>query len=74
MDFFNVCFFRFFFFFQLGHFFGNRVHPETPGNIMSYNRGDDVPFFDEDQIDRIHMFTRRFLRTRELLPIARLRR
>lgn len=53
---------------ELGHFFGNRRHPETAGNIMSYSRRDGVPFFDDTQIRRIRRFTRRFLRTGELVP------
>jgi len=56
---------------ELGHFFGNRQHSETPGNIMSYDRGDGAPFFDEAQIDIIRRFARRFLRTGELRPLAR---
>lgn len=53
---------------ELGHFFGNRQHSETRGNIMSYDRGDGEPFFDAAQIARIRRFARRFLRTRELIP------
>ena len=53
---------------ELGHFFGNRRHPDTAGNIMSYSRGEGVPFFDATQIRRIRRFTRRFLRTGELVP------
>jgi hypothetical protein len=50
---------------ELGHFFGN-PHSETPGNLMSYDRGDAPPFFDAAQIRRIRRFARRFVRTREL--------
>lgn len=57
---------------ELGHFFGNRVHPDTPGNIMSYNRGSAVPFFDDDQSRRIQRFSRRFLRSGELSPASEL--
>ena len=53
---------------ELGHFFGNRQHPETPGNIMSYHRGEGVPFFDDVQKRRIRRFARRFLRTGEVSP------
>lgn len=55
---------------ELGHFFGNRRHPETAGNIMSYNRGDGVPFFDDGQIRRIRRFNRRFLRSGELVAAS----
>ena len=51
---------------ELGHFFGNRQHSETPGNIMSYDRGDGAPFFDDGQIAVIRRFARRFARTREI--------
>jgi hypothetical protein len=51
---------------ELGHFFGNRVHPKTKGNIMSYNRGDQPPFFDAGQLKKIGRFLRRFLRSGEL--------
>lgn len=54
---------------ELGHFFGNRRHPDTPGNIMSYQRGDVEPFFDDTQLRRIREHRRRFLRTRELIPV-----
>lgn len=52
---------------ELGHFFGN-PHSDTPGNIMSYLRGEGPPFFDTQQLRRIRRFTQRFIRTRELIP------
>jgi hypothetical protein len=52
---------------ELGHFFGNG-HSPTPGNLMSYTRGDRPPFLDEAQVRRVHLFARRFLRTREIVP------
>lgn len=52
---------------ELGHFFGNRRHSGTPGNIMSYERGDGPPFFDAAQIRVIRRHARRFLRTGELV-------
>ena len=51
---------------ELGHFFGNRTHPKTKDNIMSYNRGDQPPFFDAGQLKKIGRFLRRFLRSGEL--------
>jgi hypothetical protein len=53
---------------ELGHFFGN-PHSATTGNIMSYDRGEVPPFFDEAQNRRIATFARRFLRTRELVAV-----
>jgi len=55
---------------ELGHFFGNREHPETPGNVMSYSDGPPgvLPWFDTTQKRRIRRFARRFLQTREVLP------
>jgi len=50
---------------ELGHYFGNG-HSEVPGNIMSYERGDVPPFFDETQARRIRTSARRFLRRGEL--------
>ena len=38
---------------ELGHYFGNHQHSDTPGNIMSYSRGDMEPFFDRVQSRRI---------------------
>lgn len=54
---------------ELGHFFGNRTHPETPGNIMSYDRGQQPPFFDAGQLRTIGRFLRAFLRSGELRPV-----
>ncbi|MFW5876490.1 MAG: hypothetical protein ACOCXM_07110 [Myxococcota bacterium] len=51
---------------ELGHFFGNHGHSDTPGNIMSYDRGDDPPFFDAKQKRTIHHHVRRFLRTGQI--------
>ncbi len=56
---------------ELGHFFGNRPHSKTPGNIMSYTGADVEPFFDERQVAKIHRAARRFLITKELLPFVR---
>ncbi len=58
---------------ELGHFFGNRRHPETAGNIMSYSRGEGVPFFDATQLRRIARFRERFIATGELRARARSR-
>lgn len=54
---------------ELGHYFGNG-HSDVAGNIMSYERGDGPPFFDESQARRIRASVRRFLRRGELRSIA----
>lgn len=46
---------------ELGHYFGN-PHSPTPGNIMSYDRGEVPPFFDDAQSRRIARSARRFAR------------
>ncbi|MCZ7678805.1 MAG: M10 family metallopeptidase domain-containing protein [Sandaracinaceae bacterium] len=51
---------------ELGHYFGNG-HSDVPGNIMSYERGDVPPFFDDAQAARIRSSARRFLRRGELV-------
>ena len=51
---------------ELGHYFGN-PHSPTPGNIMSYERGEVPPFFDDAQSTRIRASAQRFLRDRELV-------
>lgn len=51
---------------ELGHYFGNHRHAETPGNVMSYIRLGE-PFFDETQLRVIERHSRRFLRTGELV-------
>jgi hypothetical protein len=52
---------------ELGHYFGNG-HSDVPGNIMSYERGEVPPFFDEVQARRIRASARRFLGGGELRP------
>ena len=47
---------------ELGHYFGN-PHSDVPGNVMSYTRGEGIPFFDARQIARIRGSARRLART-----------
>jgi hypothetical protein len=54
---------------ELGHYFGN-PHSDTPGNIMSYERGEVPPFFDDVQSVRIRASAQRFLRERELVAAS----
>lgn len=55
---------------ELGHYFGS-PHSPTPGNIMSYERGDGPPFFDRAQGSRIRRFARNFARNGAPVPVAR---
>ena len=56
---------------ELGHFFGNPRHSKTPGNIMSYERGDGPPFLDARRARRVRASVRKFLRTGELRTTIR---
>ncbi len=51
---------------ELGHFLGNREHSQTPGNLMSYQHTDVLPFLDEAQQRRLHARIERYLRSGEL--------
>lgn len=51
---------------ELGHFLGNREHSQTPGNLMSYQHTDVLPFLDEAQQRRLHARVARYLRSGEL--------
>ncbi|MFK7989326.1 MAG: hypothetical protein AB8I08_25130 [Sandaracinaceae bacterium] len=53
---------------ELGHYFGNG-HSDVPGNIMSYERGEGPPFFDETQVQRVRFSLRRFLRRGEIVGL-----
>ncbi|MCA9601240.1 MAG: hypothetical protein R3A78_07755 [Polyangiales bacterium] len=50
---------------ELGHFFGNK-HSPVPGNIMSYERTEDPPAFDTEQLARIRRVLRACLRSGEI--------
>ena len=54
---------------ELGHFFGNG-HSDVPDNLMSYSRTGGRVFLDETQIDRIHMFSMRFLAAGRLADVG----
>jgi hypothetical protein len=51
---------------ELGHFFGNREHSDTPGNLMSYDWTIGPPFLDEAQQATLRQTLRRMLDTHEL--------
>jgi hypothetical protein len=54
---------------ELGHFMGNPQHSETHGNIMSYDRGDELPVFDAKQIRNVQRAARRYVATREVRAV-----
>jgi hypothetical protein len=55
---------------ELGHFLGNPKHSDTPGNLMSYQRTEALPFLDAAQALRVQRSVRAYLRTGELHPFA----
>ncbi len=57
---------------ELGHYFGNRMHSRIPGNIMSYNHGDQ-PAFSDVQQRKVVRAARRYLARRELYSASRFR-
>lgn len=56
---------------ELGHFLGNREHSQTPGNLMSYQHTDVLPFLDDAQQRRLRARLQRYLRSGELKRIQR---
>lgn len=54
---------------ELGHFFGNG-HSDVTDNLMSYSRSGGPVFFDAAQIERIHLFSGRFLASGRLVDIG----
>ena len=55
---------------ELGHYFGN-PHSSVVDNVMSYERSGAPVFFDPQQGARIAARARAYVRTGELLPVAR---
>jgi hypothetical protein len=51
---------------ELGHYLGNPKHSETPGNLMSYLRGDVPPFLDDAQVKRMTRTIRGYVKSGEL--------
>jgi hypothetical protein len=51
---------------ELGHFMGNPQHSEVHGNLMSYDRGEELPVFDEKQSRNIQRALRRYLASHEV--------
>ena len=54
---------------ELGHFFGNG-HSDVPDNLMSYSRTGGRVFLDEAQVERIHLFSSRFLASGRLPDVG----
>ncbi|MDB4935807.1 MAG: hypothetical protein JWP87_2779 [Labilithrix sp.] len=55
---------------ELGHFFGNG-HTDVPDNLMSYVRtAGGTVFLDDTQIERIHLFSSRFLASGRLPDVG----
>lgn len=53
---------------ELGHFLGNPRHSETPGNLMSYQRTEALPFLDAAQQRRLQRALRAYVRSGEIAP------
>jgi hypothetical protein len=51
---------------ELGHYLGNPNHSETPGNLMSYQRGEVPPFLDPVQLAHLERALRRYVASHEL--------
>lgn len=51
---------------ELGHYLGNPGHSATPGNLMSYERGDGLPFLDPPQRRRMRVRIRALLQRGQL--------
>jgi hypothetical protein len=54
---------------ELGHFFGNG-HSDVADNLMSYSRTGGRVFLDDAQIERIHLFSGRFIALGRLVDIG----
>ena len=54
---------------ELGHFFGNG-HSDVADNLMSYSRTGGRVFLDEAQIDRVYLFSGRFLASGRLHDVG----
>jgi hypothetical protein len=51
---------------ELGHYLGNAEHSPTPGNLMSYERGNVPPFLDVTQLARMERALRNYFGSGEL--------
>jgi hypothetical protein len=55
---------------ELGHFLGNPEHSDVPGNLMSYEHTDVLPFLDAPQREKLRRALAGYLRRRELVPLV----
>ncbi|MET0384817.1 MAG: hypothetical protein ABW321_02605 [Polyangiales bacterium] len=55
---------------ELGHFLGNPEHSHVPGNLMSYEHTDVLPFLDRSQVARLRRALTRYLRSGELRALT----
>jgi hypothetical protein len=51
---------------ELGHYLGNPEHSQTPGNLMSYERGNVPPFLDAEQLAHLERALRNYFGSGEL--------
>jgi hypothetical protein len=54
---------------ELGHYFGNPLHSDVAGNLMSYTPGEGPPSLDEAQRARVRTTLTRMLASGELIAI-----
>ena len=54
---------------ELGHFLGNPEHSDTPGNLMSYEHGPELPFLDASQRARLSRTLQRYVRSGEIRAV-----
>jgi hypothetical protein len=55
---------------ELGHFMGNPQHSLVHGNLMSYDRGEELPVFDTRQTRNIQRALRRYLASHEVRAVT----
>ncbi len=54
---------------ELGHYLGNPEHSDVPGNLMSYEHTEVLPFLDEVQAARLRRRLKAYLASKELVPV-----
>lgn len=54
---------------ELGHYLGNPEHSDTPGNLMSYEHTEVLPFLDDAQRAKLARKLKTYLSTKELKPV-----
>jgi hypothetical protein len=54
---------------ELGHYLGNPEHSEVPGNLMSYEHTEVLPFLDEAQAAKLRRRLKAYVSSKELAPI-----